>query len=126
VKRPRRLVERVPRVEHDLLVVIDPEDHAALDYIHVRSGRVPMRARPPARLVVDADGVDDASAARWLVEHLGDALAGVRVGHGGLLMYRHELDGTLAGASRRFGLPQTRSEIQTQLRRDARRPTRAR
>ena len=86
VQRARRLVERVARLEHDRLAVVDPEDHAAVDHVHVRAGRVPVSAaREPARLVVDADGVDDEPVARREVEHVGDALAGVGVGHRGLL-----------------------------------------
>src|SRR3954454_10725659 len=59
VQRARRLVERLAGLEHDRLVVLDRELHAAVDDVHVRAGRVPVgAAREAARLVVDADRVD--------------------------------------------------------------------
>jgi hypothetical protein len=77
VKRARLLVERVSRLQHDRFAIIDTEDHASVDHVHVRAGRVPVTAREPARLVVDADGVDDQPITRGVAEHVGDELAGV-------------------------------------------------
>ena len=86
MQRARRLVERLAGLQHDRLAVVDAEHHAAVDHVHVRAGRVPVSAaREPAGLVVDANGVNDEPVAPREVEHIGDALAGVGLGHWGLL-----------------------------------------
>src|SRR4051812_15969477 len=86
VQRARRLVERLAGLQHDRPAAIEPEHHASFDHVHVRTGRVPVRpAREPARLIVDADGLNGKPVARREVEYGSELLTGIRVGQWDLL-----------------------------------------